>query len=303
MNNFFYASLLFAAALASTPASAQQHTRNAATNNAAATFESIDLGSRGYANGDDQQGGFSDGDFRFQNTYEPTYGSWSGFAISNKQETDFIDYYTSQYNSCTGHGADNSAQYAVYYYSNYGRTSVLEGEAVQQKDGNPFEAVGFYVTNSAWNVNAYTEGDGMTPGAFGTGDWCKLTIYGVKDGDVRNSVEFYLADYRSDNEADHYYVADWTWVDLTELGTVDKLHFTVEGSRSNEWGPTTPAYFCMDNFNDSKGAATTIGGTANASEAREVARYLLNGTRISTPQRGINIIRMSDGTTRKELVK
>ena len=35
----------------------------------------------------------------------------------------------------------------------------------------------------------------------------------------------------------------------------------------------------------------------------EVARYNLNGQRIATPQKGVNIIRFSDGTTKKVLVK
>ena len=35
----------------------------------------------------------------------------------------------------------------------------------------------------------------------------------------------------------------------------------------------------------------------------ETSRYDLNGRRLSSPQRGINIIRYSDGTTRKVLVK
>ena len=38
-------------------------------------------------------------------------------------------------------------------------------------------------------------------------------------------------------------------------------------------------------------------------EVAESSRYLLNGVRISTPQKGINIIKMSDGTTKKVLVK
>lgn len=37
--------------------------------------------------------------------------------------------------------------------------------------------------------------------------------------------------------------------------------------------------------------------------ATEKARYTTDGTRITAPQRGINIIKMSDGTTRKVLVK
>ena len=53
---------------------------------------------------------------------------------------------------------DNSSQYAVYYYSSFGRASVTDGEAVKEKNGNAFEALGFYVANSAWNVTAYTVG-------------------------------------------------------------------------------------------------------------------------------------------------
>ena len=34
-----------------------------------------------------------------------------------------------------------------------------------------------------------------------------------------------------------------------------------------------------------------------------VGRYTIDGKRISEPQRGLNIIKMSDGTTRKVLVK
>ena len=39
------------------------------------------------------------------------------------------------------------------------------------------------------------------------------------------------------------------------------------------------------------------------SEVHEVARYNLQGRRLSSPERGVNIIRMSDGTVRKVLVK
>ena len=38
-------------------------------------------------------------------------------------------------------------------------------------------------------------------------------------------------------------------------------------------------------------------------DVTEVARYNLHGIRISAPQKGINIIRMSDGTTRKVMIK
>ncbi len=41
----------------------------------------------------------------------------------------------------------------------------------------------------------------------------------------------------------------------------------------------------------------------NADDAIELYRYNVNGTRLAVPQKGINITRMSDGSTRKVLVK
>ena len=46
-----------------------------------------------------------------------------------------------------------------------------------------------------------------------------------------------------------------------------------------------------------------IEGTEDAAVLTEVARYDLNGRKISSPQKGINIIRQSDGTVKKVMVK
>ena len=39
------------------------------------------------------------------------------------------------------------------------------------------------------------------------------------------------------------------------------------------------------------------------SESNKVARFSLDGRRLTSPQKGINIIRMTDGTVRKEIVR
>ena len=47
-----------------------------------------------------------------------------------------------------------------------------------------------------------------------------------------------------------------------------------------------------------------IGGISeNNGELREVARYTIDGRKISVPQRGLNIVKLSDGSTIKILVK
>lgn len=49
--------------------------------------------------------------------------------------------------------------------------------------------------------------------------------------------------------------------------------------------------------------STGIENVNNSSEATVVARYNVNGVQIAAPVKGINIVKMSDGTTRKVLVK
>ena len=48
---------------------------------------------------------------------------------------------------------------------------------------------------------------------------------------------------------------------------------------------------------------TGIDGMDSPAEVVEVARYTLDGRQISEPRKGLNIVRYSDGTVRKEMVK
>ena len=49
--------------------------------------------------------------------------------------------------------------------------------------------------------------------------------------------------------------------------------------------------------------ATGITGTQTSADIREIARYTIDGKRINQPQRGVNIVKYSDGTVKKVIVK
>ena len=49
--------------------------------------------------------------------------------------------------------------------------------------------------------------------------------------------------------------------------------------------------------------ATGITGTQTSADIREIARFTIDGKRINQPQRGINIVKYSDGTVKKVIVK
>ena len=52
-----------------------------------------------------------------------------------------------------------------------------------------------------------------------------------------------------------------------------------------------------------EGMPSGISGVSTSATAAEKERYNLDGKRLSEPQRGINIIRKSDGTTKKVVIK
>lgn len=52
-----------------------------------------------------------------------------------------------------------------------------------------------------------------------------------------------------------------------------------------------------------EGNPSGINGVSTSANATEKERYNLSGERLSKPQRGVNIIRMSDGTMKKVVVK
>lgn len=47
---------------------------------------------------------------------------------------------------------------------------------------------------------------------------------------------------------------------------------------------------------------SAVNQPAHHSEAKEVSRYSLDGQRLTTPVKGLNIVRYSDGTIKKEAV-
>ena len=112
-----------------------------------------------------------------------------------------------------------------------------------------------YITNGTYAANSMRDGDNIAKkfgGASGNdADWFMLTIKGFTGGALTtDSVNFYLADYRFADNTQDYIVKNWQWVDLSSLGAVDSVSFSLSSSDTGAWGMNTPAFFALDNFND-----------------------------------------------------
>ncbi len=153
-----------------------------------------------------------------------------------------------QYTAITGSGYNGSENYCVAY-PNYYQSDVFP------ETGSATETVkGVYVTNNVWAYQAIINGDSYAS-AFGGAngdepDYFRIRAIGYNENnEASDTTYFYLADYRFENNTQDYVVTDWQYFDLSVLGAVSKIRFSVEGSKTNENGLVTPAYFCMDNFN------------------------------------------------------
>lgn len=212
-----------------------------------ATFEEKALQPESHWNGEPEWDGdyysWYSGSYEFSLFTMPSYMFWTGFACSNETSTEYAGSLDHQFRSAAG-GAYEGDNYSVYYAAGDDKVTVTnsaEGDSIR----------GFYITNSAWAADAIVNGDGMSEDGkgFGKGDYFSLSIIGLREGMPTDTVLYYLADYRSELEADRYYLDTWQWVDLTGLGKVNQLKFVMDGSKKNDYGLTTPTYFCMDNLN------------------------------------------------------
>lgn len=211
------------------------------------TFESFDLGANAFYNGSDEVGSIVINDITLSNTYTPAWSSWNGFAISQVQDNTTAGF-GNQYASFANGGDDNSNKYAVFY---------LDGMI----EFNQYRVVtSLSVTNTTYAALTMRDGDSFTK-AFGSPlgidgtpdgtegkDWLKLQIIALDENDavLGDTVSFYLADYRFENDEDDYIVSTWEKIAL-ESFVAKKIKFVMTSSDNGAFGMNTPAYFALDN--------------------------------------------------------
>lgn len=227
--------------------------------------------------GSDLSGGFNASGIFFENAYNNQWGYWeAGFIYSNSTDNTTPGY-TNDYSSFAGSGANGSANYAV----NYGEVGIdfttekfvasiaitnNTYAALSMKNGDAFGKQFGSVNNAQGNPDG-TNGE----------DFFRLLLIGKNaQGDVTDTVLFYLADYRFADDAQDYIIDSWEIVDLTPLGAIRYLDFKLESSDVSSFGNNTPSYFALDNI------VITNGSTASISQ-----KTLTNASVFPNPTRGI----------------
>lgn len=208
-----------------------------------ASFENFNLPPDTFLNNAAPNDAFVSEPVALPNNYNPQWMAWTGWAISNRTDT-LTPGFINEYSAMAGSGANGTATYAVAYAFD-GAIIRLLGPA------SGGTVLGLYVTNNAYAYYSMRDGDPFAKKFGGpTGndpDFFLLTIKKYRNGVLGpDSVNFYLADYRFADNTRDYIIKDWTYVDLSSLGEVDSLLFTLTSSDVGVFGMNTPAYFCID---------------------------------------------------------
>lgn len=166
---------------------------------------------------------------------------WSGGeAVSNYVETN-LENGTSDFqlsvpmkDPVTEFGGHNGSKNFCVHYDSY-----LNSQSLYFSDGEARVIDHMFVAPTTYLLNVEKNGNKFS-GKIGPNDWFKITATGVDaNGENTGTCDFYLA-------KDGKMVEDWTRWDLHSLGKVMVVYFKMDGSVTNQYGSTLPAYFAYD---------------------------------------------------------
>lgn len=173
---------------------------------------------------------------------------WNGFTPARVNVTDKqTDWLSHQFQIMTGGGINGQGTpYIIAFWNTQENESTPAQERScrityqdnPQAEPRTFRPLSVYVQNTAYTYYTMLEGNAFTT-PFGPQDYLMLLAHGVREDGTEATTHTYLA---SKGE----YLTDWSLFDLSSLGEIKELYFTMEGSDSGQWGLNTPSYFALD---------------------------------------------------------
>jgi len=193
-------------------------------------------------------GYFNSNGITFDNNYDTTWNFLqSGWAVSSMRDT-ITQGFSNMYSAITGSGKLSDVYGVTFEKGNI--TTHLS------------EITGFYITNSAYTYYSMLNGDNFAKKFGGTSgndpDYFKIIITRkATNNNPAKSMDFYLADYRFNNNEQDYIIKDWVWVDLSPLAFADDTsgagllsnadyEISFAGSDTGAYGLNTPKFACID---------------------------------------------------------
>ncbi|MEX2595735.1 MAG: DUF4465 domain-containing protein [Salibacteraceae bacterium] len=209
------------------------------------TFDSFNVEPDTFLNGSDGTTVFNGTHLNFPVGYDTVFDYWaSGVALSTM--TDTADgTFTNLYSAFTSSPDNNT-----YGVANLGEGSVeIIGNMILETNYR-WESVDVAPTTYLYKSMLY--GDAFAKKFGGPSgddpDYFFIRFYAGSD-----SLDFYLADFRFEDNTEDYIIDDWTTVDLTSLSSSSlNLSFKLFSSDTGAFGINTPLFFALDNLSHSQ---------------------------------------------------
>ncbi len=211
-----------------------------------------------------REGSFTSGGAQFVNRYNLDWGAWSSFAVTNETDITTGDF-PNEFSAIAGSGANGSENYGVAFGwddlvpnladpTQFDPLNIAHLRALPSLilPGN-VSVVSAMITNTTYAALTMLNGNGFAKKFGGDSgddeDFLRLSVYGIDAGNhaLTDHVEFYLADFRFEEDSEDYILNEWAQLDLTALSDATSLHFNLDSSDIGDFGMNTPGYFVIDN--------------------------------------------------------
>lgn len=203
--------------------------------------------------------------FRFAHTGSQDGGGgmayWEGFTLCTSGDTTNYGaegssdgWIMNQWGCMAGGGADSLGQavtgapYLVAYWGFFREqlNSDYHSLLIEFTDGQAHQPVGTWICNHPWPYYGNINGDGFASAFSEEGDYFALVAHGLNalGEETGTTVRLMLATFTGGALQQS---SDWQYMDLSPLGAVNGLFFTMETSDADAlYGANTAVYFCLD---------------------------------------------------------
>ena len=225
---------------------------------------------------------------------------WDGFTIckSSYNATGGTEH---QWSNMAGGGVNVTADgvsvdpekpYVIAFWSWFYEDPSL---AIMFDNGNAYDVKGMYINNTPYAYYCCTEENSFGRPLNQEGDYFKVIAHGVHEDGSESTTELELCGFHNGQFSG---ITDWTWWDMSELGKVVEIYFTMESTDTGDYGMNTPAYFAMDQLTVSTSIATAVNDVDVNKQVSSVKYVNMAGIESSKPFDGVNIVvtTYTDGT-------
>lgn len=202
---------------------------------------------------------------------------------------------------------DAGAPYLMCYWSAWSESDDNHVAQILLSTDETLYAKEIYVCTHPYAYYLLINGDYYTRAFNQADDEFALLIHGLDENFEDNGkvVKYVLTNTVDDGNGTYVpnQSTDWNRVDLSELGQVTGVYFTMTSTDTGAYGINTPTYFCADRFTVSTEKPS---GVANVEAVANVAPvyYTIQGVRVSENNLTPGIyVKVANGKATKIVVK